>query len=119
LRAGLVVAVQCAPAHGTQGGRTPEYTFYLQYSSTDTALAAFRGYYASGNASVADCTAGPGERPYQRPDGSGILRCYQDADGYRVFAWTNDDLGILASVADRTMSYAELAAWWERAGPIR
>jgi hypothetical protein len=119
LRAGLVVAVQCAPAQGKQGSRTPEYTFYFQYSTADAATAAFRGYYASGNAPVADCTAGPGERPYQRPDGSGILRCYQDADGYRVFAWTNDDLGILASVADRTMSYPELATWWEAAGPIR
>ena len=119
LRAGLVVAVQCAPARGKQGGRTPEYTFYFQYSNADTATAAFRGYYASGNAPEADCTAGPGERRYQRADGSGIVRCYQDADSYRVFAWTNDDFGILASVADRTMSYSELAAWWEAAGPIR
>jgi hypothetical protein len=119
LRTGLVVAVQCAPARGAQGGRAPEYTFYFQYSTGDAATAAFRGYYASGNAPEADCTAGPGERRYQRADGSGILRCYQDADGYRVFAWTNQDLGILASVADRTMSYPDLVAWWEAAGPIR
>jgi hypothetical protein len=119
LRAGLIVAVQCVPAQGAQAGRTPEYAFYFQYSSAVTATAAFRGYYASGDAAETDCTAGPGERPYRRAHGGGILRCYQDAEGYRVFAWTHDDLGILASVADRTMSYLELAAWWEAAGPIR
>jgi hypothetical protein len=36
LRAGLVVAVQCAPAQGKQGARTPEYTFYFQYSTADS-----------------------------------------------------------------------------------
>ena len=57
--------------------------------------------------------------PYSRDGLTGTLRCYEDAEGYRVFAWTADELAIVASVADRTMSYAELAQWWNHAGPVR
>ena len=119
LRAGLRVAVQCVPGPGTAAGRAPEYSYFFQYGAVSAATAAFRGYYAAGSAPDGDCTTGPAERTYQRPGVGGTLRCYQDADGYRVFAWTADELGILASVADRTMSYAELADWWLAAGPIR
>ena len=35
-----------------------------------------------------------------------------------MFAWTSDELGIVASAADRTMTYAELNRWWRHAGPI-
>jgi TIR domain len=119
LRAGLRIAVQCVPGHGSAAGRAPEYSFYFQYGTVDAATAAFRGYYAAGKAPEGDCTAGPAEQSYSRGGGSGTLRCYTDSDGYRVFAWTTDELGILASVADRSMSYAELAAWWRDAGPNR
>ena len=57
--------------------------------------------------------------PYVRDGVTGTLRCYEDAEGYRVFAWTADELAIVAAVADRTMSYSELARWWNLAGPIR
>ena len=60
----------------------------------------------------------PAELPYQRDGSSGTLRCYTDGEDYRVFAWTSDELGIVASAADRTMTYAELNRWWRRAGPV-
>lgn len=119
LRSGLVVAVQCVPSQGSQPGRQPSYVFYLQYANPSAALAAFRGYYALGEVPVGDCTDAPGEQAYRRRDGAGTLRCYQDAEAFRVFAWTNDDLAMLASAADQTMTYGELAAWWRNAGPLR
>ncbi|GAA2109925.1 hypothetical protein GCM10009841_31560 [Microlunatus panaciterrae] len=120
LKASLVVAVQCLPTQGSLGGRQPTYLFYFQYAGPESALAAFRGYYASGDLPAGDCSHDPAEMPYDRPDqGGGILRCYRDAEAYRVLAWTDDELAIVASAADRTMTYAELVRWWRGAGPVR
>jgi len=118
LRAALVVALQCTPVNGTGGGRQPEYSFYLQYPDGAAAKAAFRGYYAAGQAPTGDCKKASAEKTYTRDGASGTLRCYSDPQDYQVFAWTDDDLGILSSAADRTMTYAQLESWWERAGPI-
>jgi hypothetical protein len=96
----------------------PVYSFYFSYSSPDAATTAYRAYYAPGSLPAGDCTSEPAEMSYRRDGTSGILRCYEDAEGYRVFAWISDDLGIVASAADQTMSYAELAAWWQHAGPV-
>ncbi len=119
LRAQLLTAVQCRLADAGVGGTTPAYSFYFSYDGSQAATTAYRGYYAQGDLPSGDCTREPGEMPYSRDGLTGTLRCYEDAEGYRVFAWTADELAIVASVADRTMSYAELAQWWNHAGPVR
>jgi hypothetical protein len=118
LRASLVVAAQCAPAESISRG-APVYSFYFQYATPASAATAFRAYYNPGELPDGDCTSQPAELTYARDGLTGTLRCYQEADGYRVFAWTSDDLGILSSVADQTLSYAELSRWWRQAGPVR
>ena len=118
LRASLVIATQCAPAQSVSRG-APVYSFYFQYATPESATAAFRAYYNPGDLSEGDCTSQPAELTYARDGLTGTLRCYEDADGYRVFAWTCDELGILSSVADQTLSYAELSRWWRQAGPLR
>jgi hypothetical protein len=118
LRASLLVATQCVPSQGDTGGKMPVYSFYFSYSSPDAATTAYRAYYAPGSLPAGDCTSEPAEMSYRRDGTSGTLRCYEDPEGYRVFAWISDDLGIVASAADQTMSYAELAAWWQHAGPV-
>jgi hypothetical protein len=118
LRASLVVAAQCAPAESISRG-APVYSFYFQYATPESAAIAFRAYYNPGDLPDGDCATQPAELTYARDGLTGTLRCYQDAAGYRVFAWTSDDLGILSSVADQTLSYAELSRWWRQAGPLR
>ena len=112
----LVVALQCFPKRAGKGGR-PQYAFYLQYAAAADAEAAFRGYYAVGQPGDGDCSAGPGEAPDNRPHGDGVLRCYQDADGFRVFAWYSPRQAVVAAAADRDLSIAALASWWRAAGP--
>ena len=119
LRAKLLIAVQCRLADAGLGGTAPAYSFYFSYDGGQAATTAYRGYYAQADLPPGDCTREPGEMPYTRDGITGTLRCYEDAEGYRVFAWTADELAIVASVADRTMSYAELTQWWNHAGPLR
>jgi hypothetical protein len=119
LRAELLTAVQCRLAEAGLGGPTPAYSFYFSYDGSQAATTAYRGYYAQGDLPAGECTREPGEMAYTRDGLTGTLRCYEDAEGYRVFAWTADELAIVASVADRTMSYSELARWWKVAGPLR
>ena len=47
-----------------------------------------------------------------------MLRCYQDADGFRVFAWFSPRQAVVAAAADRDLSIAALASWWRTAGPV-
>jgi hypothetical protein len=119
LRTKLLTAVQCQLAEAGIGGPVPAYSFYFSYDSSQAATTAYRGYYAQGDLPAGECTREPGEMTYTRDGLRGTLRCYEDAEGYRVFAWTADELAIVASVADRTMSYSELARWWNVAGPLR
>ena len=118
LRAGLSAAVQCVPAQGDISGANPAYSFYFAYATPEAATTAYRAYYAPGTLPAGDCSSDPAELRYQREDSSGTLRCYTDGEDYRVFAWTADELGIVASAADRTMTYAELNRWWRHAGPV-
>lgn len=113
----LVVALQCSPTKSDPG--RPRYAFYFQYADTRAAQVAFRDYYASDKPGPGDCTAEPGEVLDDRVAGSpfGVLRCYRDADGYRVFAWISPEQSIVASAADQDRSFAELFAWWSGAGP--
>jgi hypothetical protein len=113
----LVVALQCFPQRAGKGER-PQYAFYLQYSTAADAEAAFRGYYAVGSPGDGDCSEGAGEAPDDRPHGDGVLRCYQDADGFRVFAWFSPRQSVVAAAADRDLSIAALASWWRAAGPV-
>lgn len=113
----LVVALQCFPKRAGTGER-PQYAFYLQYSAAADAEAAFRTYYATGTPGDGDCTDSAGEAPDGRPHGDGVLRCYQDADGFRVFAWLSPRQAVVAAAADRDLSFAALAGWWSTAGPM-
>jgi hypothetical protein len=113
----LVVALQCFPQRAGKGER-PQYAFYLQYSAAADAEAAFRSYYAVGAPGDGDCSDGAGEAPDSRPEGDGVLRCYQDADGFRVFAWFSPRQAVVAAAADRDLSFAALAGWWGTAGPL-
>lgn len=118
LATSLVVALQCFP--GRTDGPNPEYSFYLQYRDATAAQAAFTAYYASGAPGAADCEDGPGEIPDDRAGGgSGTLRCYVDASGFKVFAWLSPEQAIVASAADRGLGWLELHRWWSSAGPIR
>jgi hypothetical protein len=119
LRRSLLVGAQCAPDQGEVGRRIPAYTFYFSYADPAAATQAFRGYYARGDLPPGDCLSAPAELPYTKDGLSGTLRCYTDAEGFRVLAWTADELAILASVADRDLSFAELSRWWHHAGPVR
>ena len=114
----LIVALQCAPLKSGDGPR-PRYAFYFQYSDSTAAQAAFRDYYASGPPAPGDCTLEAGEVPDDRGDGDplGVLRCYRDTDGYGVFAWISPEQSIVASAADRDLTFAELSTWWSAAGP--
>lgn len=118
LTKGLVVAIQCTPTdHGS--GPRPKFAFYFQYATAAAAGIAFRGYYAASAPGPGDCTAEPGEIPDDRTPagGTGVLRCYRDANGYRVFAWVAPEQAIIASAADPDRSFAELFTWWSTAGP--
>jgi hypothetical protein len=101
------------------GGPVPAYSFYFAYADPDAATTAYQAYYAPGDLPAGDCTNAPAELAYAREGISGTLRCYTDGEGYSVFAWTADDLALVASVADRNLSYAELYRWWQQAGPLR
>lgn len=118
LTSGLVVAVQCAPTERGKGPR-PKFAFYFQYATATAAGAAFRGYYAANAPGPGDCTVEPGEIPDERSPagGTGVLRCYRDANGYAVFAWVAPEQAIVASAADPDRSFAELFTWWSGAGP--
>ena len=118
LRASLLIAAQCVPADEDNSGRTPVYSFYFSYADTEAAMTAYRRYYAPRSLPSGDCSSEPAEMPYRRDGISGILRCYEDSDGYRVFAWTADELSMVVSAADQSMSYAEMLRWFERAGPL-
>jgi hypothetical protein len=118
LQVGLSAAVQCVPAQGDISGANPAYSFYFAYATPEAAITAYRAYYAPGTLPAGDCASDPAELRYQRDDTSGTLRCYTDGDDFQVFAWTSDNLGIVASAADRSMTYAELSRWWRRAGPV-
>jgi len=114
----LVVAIQCTPAvHGS--GPRPKFAFYFQYATAPAARLAFRGYYAAGAPGSGDCTAEPGEIPDERSPagGTGVLRCYRDANGYGVFAWVAPEQAMVASAADPDRSFDELFTWWSTAGP--
>jgi hypothetical protein len=118
LTSGLVVAIQCAPtAHGS--GPRPKFAFYFQYATAAAAQLAFRGYYAASAPGAGDCTSEPGEIPDERgpAGGTGVLRCYRDANGYGVFAWVTPEQAIVASAADPDRSFGELFTWWSTAGP--
>ena len=119
LRRSLLVAAQCTPSSADLGGPVPAYSFYFSYADLDAATTAYRAYYAPGDLPAGDCTSGPAELPYERDGLSGTLRCYTDGEGFQVFAWTADDLAVVASVADRNLSYADLYRWWQHAGPLR
>ena len=95
------------------------YSFYFQYATPESATTAFRAYYNPGDLPAGDCASHPAELSYARDGLTGTLRCYEDAQGYRVFAWTSDDLGIVSSVADPTLSYAQLTQWWRQAESAR
>ncbi len=118
LRVALTAAAQCVPAEGAISGKNPAYSFYFAYATPEAATTSFHAYYAPGSLASGDCTTEAAELTYARDGLTGTLRCYTDGDGFRVFAWTSDELGIVASAADRSMTYAELARWWRRAGPL-
>ena len=118
LRASLLVAAQCVPADEDNSGRTPVYSFYFSYADTEAAMTAYRRYYAPRSLPSGDCSSEPAEMPYSRDGISGTLRCYEDSDGYRVFAWTADELSMVVSAADQSMSYAEMLRWYQHAGPL-
>jgi hypothetical protein len=92
LTTGLVVAIQWSAA--ASGNRLPRLL-------------------RCGPAGSGDCTAEPGEVPDERAPGHGhgLLRCYRDANGYGVFAWTAPEQAIVASAADPDRSFAELFRW--------
>ncbi len=113
----LVVALQCFPQRAGKGER-PKYAFYLQYSAAADAEAAFLNYYAVGPQGDGDCSDSAGETPDDRPQGDGTLRCYEDADGFRVFAWFSPRQAVVAAAADRDLSFAAMASWWRAAGPV-
>ena len=117
LRASLLIAAQCVPAPD-DSGRTPVYSFYFSYASTEAATTAYRSYYAPKSLPSGNCTSEPAEMPYRRGSISGTLRCYEDSAGYRVFAWTADELSMVVSAADQDMSYAEMLLWYTHAGPL-
>jgi len=114
----LLVAVQCTPTERGSGPR-PRFAFYFQYATATAAQVAFRGYYAASAPGGGDCTAEPGEIPDERSTagGTGVLRCYRDANGYGVFAWVAPEQAIVASAADPDRSFGELFTWWSTAGP--
>jgi hypothetical protein len=118
LRESLRAAVQCTPSAAT---RSPRYVFYFAYRDLDSAQRAFRSYYASAPLPLGDCRRSEAELRYEQQGGrpaTGTLVCYADADGFRVVAWTNDELAVLASGADRDLRFDQLQGWWELAGPL-
>ena len=117
LRASLLVAVQCQPP---KRSGVPAYVFYFSYANAGAATRAFRGYYAPNELDSGDCSQSAGEQTYARQGArpaAGVLRCYRDNQDMGVFAWTNDELSMVASVADPALSFAQLKRWWETAGP--
>ncbi len=118
LRASLQAALQCIPP---TGARDPKYLFYFSYADSAAAEQAFRGYYGAATLPAGDCTHTDGELQYDAQGGrpaTGTLRCYADADGLGVYAWTNDQLAIVGSTADPNLGFSELKQFWELAGPV-
>jgi hypothetical protein len=117
LRPSLQAAVQCTPP---EGPRSPHYVFYFAYRDTASAQRAFHSYYAATPLPAGDCRRGEAELQYGSQGGrpaTGTLVCYVDAGGLRVNAWTNDELAVVASTADRHLAFDQLHSWWEQAGP--
>ena len=119
LQPGVLAAVNCEPpADG------PENAWYLRYegeAATKKAFADFvTGSYRSG-----DCTKKQQMmRTVTIEDGkkipAGVLKCYLGrGTNDTTFAWTHEDLHILAFADDPAMTFAEMKAWWQDAGPLR
>jgi hypothetical protein len=51
---------------------------------------------------------------------TGVLKCYvgRGTDD-TTFAWTHEELHILAFADDPDMTFPEMKAWWKDAGPLR
>ena len=51
---------------------------------------------------------------------AGVLKCYLGrGTNDTTFAWTNEDLHVLAFADDPDMTFPEMKAWWQEAGPLR
>lgn len=113
----LVAAVRCEPS----GRRAPSQVWYFRYGDVRTAETAYSAY-VKGEFKPGNCT-GPRQRMsvttrHPTTRGGGVLHCYE-ADGDKTFAWTHEDLRIVAFASDATLSYRALKKWWKRAGPDR
>ena len=117
----ILATVHCSPA-----GDGPQNAWYFLYeteAATKRAFAEFvTGTYESG-----DCTKEQQRmRAVTTEDGreqpSGVLKCYvgvgQEPER-TTFAWTHEELHILAFADDPEMTFPEMKRWWRTAGPLR
>jgi len=119
LRPGVLAAVSCAPpADG------PENVWYFRYEGEAATKKAFAGF-VTGSYRSGDCTKKQQMMSTVTiEDGkkvpAGVLKCYLGrGTNDTTFAWTNEDLHILAFADDPDMTFPEMKAWWQEAGPLR
>jgi tetratricopeptide (TPR) repeat protein len=119
LQPGVLTAVNCVPP--ADGPENAWYFLYEGEAATKKAFADFvTGSYRSG-----DCTKRQQMmRTFTIEDGkklpAGVLKCYLGrGTNDTTFAWTNEDLHVLAFADDPDMTFPEMKAWWQEAGPLR
>jgi hypothetical protein len=119
LKPSVLAAVNCAPSDDG-----PDNAWYLLYQSEAAMKKAFADF-VTGSFKSGDCTRKQQrmtrvttEAGKQLP--TGVLKCYvgRGTDD-TTFAWTHEELHILAFADDPDMTFPEMKAWWRNAGPLR
>lgn len=119
LTPGLLAAVHCTPQ-----GDGPDRAWYFLYESESVTKKAF-AEFVTGTYESGDCTKKQQMmKTVTSEDGkklpAGVLKCYVGQNNnHTTFAWTHEDLHILAFADDPEMTFPEMKTWWLDAGPFR
>jgi tetratricopeptide (TPR) repeat protein len=115
----LVGALRCEP---TEQG-SPSQVWYFEYTD-NAAMDVAYGPYTKGTFLKGDCKAKGQKMDTTTTEGGkklpgGVLHCYESENGDTYFAWTHDFLHIVSFAGDSDLTFAQMKAWWEHAGPYR
>jgi tetratricopeptide (TPR) repeat protein len=119
LKSGVLAGVNCAPP-----GNGPKNAWYLLYGSEAATKKAF-AEFVTGTYKSGDCTKKQQMMTtVTTEDGAklpaGVLKCYVGREtNDTTFAWTHEDLHILAFADDPDMTFPKMKSWWLDAGPFR
>jgi len=119
LKSGVLAAVSCFPP-----GTGPANAWYFLYESEAATKKAFADF-VTGGYKPGDCTSKQEMMRTVSTDGgrtqpAGVLKCYLGrGTNDTTFAWTHEDLHILAFADDPDMTFPKMKAWWMDAGPFR